>query len=75
MRLIRPPDIPFAEVTPEELYLRRREFLAATGAAALALACGPGRAGAERLRDTADPDEPTPYEDVTGYNNFYEFGT
>jgi methionine sulfoxide reductase catalytic subunit len=69
------PPIPASEITPEEVYLRRREFLGA--AAGVALAAGalalpaPLRAAAARRRD----DEPTPYEDVTRYNNFYEFGT
>jgi sulfoxide reductase catalytic subunit YedY len=78
MHVIRPPDIAASEITPEAIYLRRREFLAGAGAAAwAALPLPPGLvtrdsrpAGQER-----GGDEPTPYEDVTGYNNFYEFGT
>ncbi|HJS48052.1 MAG TPA: protein-methionine-sulfoxide reductase catalytic subunit MsrP, partial [Gemmatimonadales bacterium] len=31
--------------------------------------------GAERVPGAAAGEELTPYEDVTGYNNFYEFGT
>ncbi len=80
MRLIRPPDIPSADITPEQLYLRRREFLAGAGAAAwaalplpLGLATRDARPAAGKGR--AADDKPTPYEDVTGYNNFYEFGT
>jgi len=80
------PRILPSEITPEEVYLRRREFLgAAAGVAALAAAGlalpGPLRAGtAAAGRRTAagragKDDELTPYEDVTRYNNFYEFGT
>jgi len=80
------PRILPSEITPEEVYLRRREFLgAAVGMAALAAAglALPGPLGAETAaagrREAAGrvgpDDELTPYEDVTRYNNFYEFGT
>ncbi len=81
--LIRKPEIPSSEITPERLYLSRREFI---GASAVALAAGTIPAVA--ACDTADGapegaaetaarqrDELTPLEDVTRYNNFYEFGT
>ncbi len=69
------------EITPQSVYVNRRAFM--LGAAALALA--PGAAGAASppagppLRATANPtykieDPPTPFKDVTTYNNFYEFG-
>ncbi len=71
------PTIHASEITPEEVYLRRREFLgAATGiglAAAVMGLAGPVRAASLRAR--RDDDELTPYEDITRYNNFYEFGT
>src|SRR5215213_4815703 len=80
--LIRKPEIPSSEITPERLYVDRREFLGVS-AAALAAAVVPAVAacdtadGASRAAaDTAPQrDEPTPFEDVTRYNNFYEFGT
>jgi sulfoxide reductase catalytic subunit YedY len=82
MLIRRPPDIPSCEITDETLYRNRREFLrAAAGALAggalsptLAAACGrpEARAGATGTRQQ---EEPTPFEDVTTYNNFYEFGT
>ena len=73
--LIRRPDpIRPSEITPEGVYLERRRFLkqAAFGVAgtALALAGCEGESAEQPL-----PDELTPYEDVTSYNNFYEFGT
>lgn len=52
----------WSDVTPEALYLNRRQILAG----ALALTALPARA--ESL-------EPSSYEDITGYNNYYEFGT
>jgi sulfoxide reductase catalytic subunit YedY len=47
----------------------RRKFIGSTSAAAAAVALGPSF-----LRPIQD-DELTPYESVTTYNNFYEFGT
>jgi sulfoxide reductase catalytic subunit YedY len=72
--LIRPPDIPTREITDERLYWSRRQWLASVGVGVagaalipeLAAACGsPGQ----------DDEKLTPFEHVTGYNNFYEFGS
>lgn len=80
MLIRRADDLKASDVTPEPLYLGRRAFLQATGLAALAsAACN--AAGAEKPPTQGQPyglqpdDTPTPWEDVTGYNNFYEFGT
>ena len=78
-----------SDVTPEPLFKSRRRFLK-TGVAALAGGLAGGmisnqafaawpRAG-EMLgnvnKSTFDPGEDaTPWDDVTSYNNFYEFGT
>jgi len=77
-------DLPESDVTPERLYLRRREFLA-LGAAGAVGALLPGArtlAGPEgeslavaSRSDRADGEKPTPWESITTYNNFYEFGT
>src|SRR3954462_3360926 len=73
MLIKRPPDIPTSEITDESLFWNRREFLKAAGLGAAAiggvLPLGPG------FRLGSDDDKLTPYEDVTGYNNYYEFGT
>jgi sulfoxide reductase catalytic subunit YedY len=74
------------DVTPEGLYLNRRSFIGGGAGAALLGLTGltpAAIAGSERqLHDlkyskTAfNPGEAlTPYEAVTSYNNFYEFGT
>jgi methionine sulfoxide reductase catalytic subunit len=83
MLIRRPPDIAPSEITPRDVYVRRREFLA--GAASLGLiaglsAAGSGRAHAAPLQAAPSPlsttDEPkTSLADITSYNNFYEFGT
>ena len=73
-------DIPASEITPESLYLDRRRFLRLGAAGALgaflpaaAAACEQdGRAPDQEAG--AKPDRPTSYEDITTYNNFYEFG-
>jgi len=77
--LIRPPsDIRSSEITPRQIYVRRREFLASSIAMGLAAAL-PKNAEAAVLKGAPSPystdEKPTPLEDVTHYNNFYEFGT
>lgn len=78
------PDIGEAEVTPEGLYLRRRELLGLGAAGALGLllprAGGAGEPkGASlpiaRRVEKAGGEARTPWDAVTGYNNFYELGT
>ncbi len=73
MLIRRPDDIPAREVTDERLFWTRREWVAAAGAAAgVALLPGALRA----LGGPAgDDDKPNTYEQITSYNNFYEFGT
>ncbi|HEX6210671.1 MAG TPA: protein-methionine-sulfoxide reductase catalytic subunit MsrP [Methylomirabilota bacterium] len=74
----------YSDVTPEKVYLSRRELMA--GAAALMVvgcdagtaATAPAPAGAP-LKATPNPayrlaDTPTKVEAATTYNNFYEFG-
>jgi methionine sulfoxide reductase catalytic subunit len=82
MLIRRPDDIPSSEITPEPVYLDRRRFLRLGAAGALGLASSPALACApDADADTMDEgdevpqDRLTPYEDVTTYNNFYEFGT
>jgi sulfoxide reductase catalytic subunit YedY len=69
-------DIAPSEITPEFLYWNRRRFLAAAGAAALLglTTSSPLAALAERRSGRADDDKPNSYDDITHYNNYYEFG-
>lgn len=81
--------IPSSEITDKELYLDRRAFLASAAAAGAALAVGIGvkELAAPRLRASAATKLPfkpstfstsekqTPLNDVTHYNNYYEFST
>ena len=61
------------DVTPEALYLDRRHVVGGA-MAGLALAGLGARARAETA-ETAETLEPTAWDDITSYNNFYEFGT
>ena len=60
-------DLTDRDVTDEAVYLNRRQLLA--GAAA-----GVGLAGIGGIAHASEL-EPTSWEDVTSYNNYYEFGT
>ncbi|MFK7763784.1 MAG: protein-methionine-sulfoxide reductase catalytic subunit MsrP [Roseobacter sp.] len=56
------------DVTDETVFLNRRQLM---GAAAAGV--GMAATGAAQAQD--DPLEPNSWEDITEYNNFYEFGT
>jgi sulfoxide reductase catalytic subunit YedY len=72
---IRPPDhLPARDITDERHFWDRRAFVAAVGGASL-VAMPLERLLALGRRAGADDDKLTPWESVTGYNNFYEFGT
>jgi sulfoxide reductase catalytic subunit YedY len=80
-------ELPERDATPEHLFVNRRAFLAATGAALVT----PGLAMAQGAADASDPsahlypakrndkyvlDRPITDEAInTTYNNFYEFGS
>lgn len=75
MPRLRIPGIPPSEITPVELFRSRRAFLT-TGAAALAALAAPAQARlSARASGYSTAEPPTSLEDVTHYNNFYEFGT
>jgi sulfoxide reductase catalytic subunit YedY len=87
--LIRQRDpIPSSEITDEQLYQSRRKFLTQATLATIGVVSGsilPNSISSAALLQGADwkPKNPspyntdeklTPYEDITTYNNFYEFG-
>ncbi len=90
MLLQRKPELTYADVTPKDLYFNRRKFLQAMGIAGAAAFAGKGlldlispSRNCLCRREIHQPDqEPfqhhrksqSSYEDVTHYNNFYEFG-
>jgi methionine sulfoxide reductase catalytic subunit len=77
----RSPALPLpSEITPEGRYFGRREFLAGLAAAGVIGLATPPRAQAAPLKFTKNPrytlpDSLNTYEEITTYNNFYEFGT
>jgi methionine sulfoxide reductase catalytic subunit len=81
MLIRRAPDLRTSEITDERLFLNRRAFLASLAGAGVLLTLGERRALAQGLAREAraslvgGDDKLTPYEAVTTYNNFYEFGT
>ncbi len=56
------------DVTPEHLFLNRRQIMAGTGAL-----LGAGLIGG--TAQAQDALEPNTWEEITTYNNYYEFGT
>jgi methionine sulfoxide reductase catalytic subunit len=98
MVIKKPGDIKSSEITPQKVYLDRRNFI--RGAALLASTAATGflyrklnapaapRVEGEKLADVVKPETDeaaasgftvneklTPIEDITNYNNFYEFTT
>ena len=77
-------------ITPPCVYAQRRRWLAALAAGtalnglvgrnALARSAAPGKlaplpAASSEVSGALTMEKPTPYQDITSYNNFYEFGT
>jgi sulfoxide reductase catalytic subunit YedY len=62
----------WSDVTPQPLWLNRRQIIAGAGA----LLASPALARIEAEPSLYSTDEvPNSVEDITSYNNFYEFGT
>ncbi len=86
MLIKKPTDIRPSEITSKENYLNRRDFMRA-GAIAGGSLLAPAALGAmvpqQRRAKLADvspspfstDEAPNSYEDITTYNNYYEFGT
>ena len=82
---------PPSEITPRALYQDRRTLLKLLGAGAAGSVLGgwaapahaataasplaPLSAARSSMAGAVTMEKPTPYEDATNYNNFYEFGT
>ncbi len=84
MLIKRPADSRYSEITPKHIYMNRRNFLAAVPTAFLGareLLSPSGRAFAgtklpnvQKSKYTVD-EKQNSYQEVSTYNNFYEFGT
>ena len=90
MVIKKPGDIPSSEITPKETYINRRKFMlgaAAVGAAVVAgryfedMASPTEAVHAENKLNVVSKspfsttEKETPFNDITNYNNFYEFST
>ncbi|HWR36749.1 MAG TPA: protein-methionine-sulfoxide reductase catalytic subunit MsrP [Clostridia bacterium] len=89
MVIKKPSDVPSSEITPKSLYMNRRKFL--IGASAFGATAIAGTAllrmssqteiayAGSKLQYSKSPfstdEKVTPLQDVTHYNNFYEFST
>jgi sulfoxide reductase catalytic subunit YedY len=84
MLIKKPADIRYSEITPKHMYMNRRNFLAGVPAAFLGareLLSPSARALAaaklpnvQKSKYTVD-EKVNSYQDVSTYNNYYEFGT
>ena len=85
MLIRRPADVRASEITPEGVYRRRRELIAAAGLGAIAAGLGVRPARAAEAAATLDgyakggrfstAEKPNSFKEITTYNNYYEFGT
>jgi len=90
MLIRKSPDLTYADITPKSVYLDRRKFLRAMGIVGATAAAGKGlfelalpsqtAFAATKLADLvkspfSTTEKQNSFEDVTHYNNFYEFGT
>jgi sulfoxide reductase catalytic subunit YedY len=82
MLIRRASDIRSSEITPRDVYLNRRQFMAGAGAmlaTATLLRGGEAQAGGGLPNVAKTPfgadEKLTSLQDATHYNNFYEFGT
>jgi sulfoxide reductase catalytic subunit YedY len=85
MFIKKPDDIPSSEITPEGIYLNRRQFMGKAGALGLGLVAASSLAGCSadggetysadgEVALTPQGEKPNTFEEITNYNNFYEFG-
>src|SRR5487761_1778671 len=91
MLIRKPSEIPSSEITSKSDYMNRRKFIAGAAAVGAAAVGGERLMNMTSPRSSVDAAEvklatvpskysstgltPTSYQDITTYNNFYEFGT
>jgi sulfoxide reductase catalytic subunit YedY len=69
-------ELKWSDVTPKADFMSRRQILAGAGAMAISAAAGPAFSAIETVPSQySTAAEPNALEDITQYNNFYEFGT
>jgi methionine sulfoxide reductase catalytic subunit len=90
IKIRKPSELSYAAVTPEAWYVSRRNFISQVAAGTIGAAAGGALAarGASSTLEAAQAalaskrnpkyvaaDKPNTYEQITSYNNYYEFGT
>src|SRR5712692_1696729 len=90
MLIRKSPELTYADITPKSVYLDRRKFLRVMGIVGATAAVGKGLFELSFPSQTAfaatkltglvkspfsTTEKQNTYDDVTHYNNFYEFGT
>ena len=86
MLIRKPAEIRPSEITPQDVWLNRRRFLTGGASAGALLAAGPASAALipegsraklpdVRTSQYSTDETPNSYDDITTYNNYYEFGT
>jgi len=69
-------DLNWSDVTPKTAFLNRRQLMAGGAALAAGSIAAPALASLNAAPSAYSTDEePNSFEDITSYNNFYEFGT
>ena len=71
-------DMKYSEVTPKSVWLNRRDLLKSAGGATIAASLAGAANGAAfeaSKSEYSTIEEPNDLDDITSYNNFYEFGT
>jgi len=69
-------DLKWSDVTPKADRLNRRQIMAGAAAMGLGTIANPALAAFDPVASAFSTDEePNSFEDITTYNNFYEFGT
>src|SRR5579883_1211794 len=86
MLIVRKSEIASSEITPQKVYLNRRQFMAGIAATAAVAPLGAmadtAKPTSERAKLSTVPsdlsthgEKLTTFQDITHYNNFYEFST
>jgi sulfoxide reductase catalytic subunit YedY len=79
IKVRKPWELREQDVTPQQLYVNRRQVIAGLGiagaAAALPVSALAGAFDGAIKTDWGKDELPTSLKDITSYNNFYEFGT
>jgi sulfoxide reductase catalytic subunit YedY len=90
MLIKKPEDIPSSEITPKQTYMNRRKFMAGAAITGATVFLGKyvheiggptetvhaaNKLNVAGKSQYSTSEKPTPFKDITNYNNYYEFST